>query len=140
MLRTSENSVNRKFSLPQHPGPESLAATVDEARPQPRDDPRTLLATDIVVVDVRSGELIVVGSRAALEGYRLAAPQPSIHPEGLVTVGSIERSHRLDRYCSVAVVLDVGSLGRILARYAHREGGQARLGSLRRQPEARAPA
>jgi hypothetical protein len=95
------------------------------------DDPRTLLATDVVVVDVRSGELVAVGSRATLERYRLAAPQPAVHPEGFVTVGSIDRSHRLDRYSSVAVVLDVGSLWRGRARYGHREGGQARLGGLR---------
>ena len=59
----------------------SLAATVDEARPRPREDPRTLLATDVVVVDVRSGELVVVGPRAALKRYRVSAPQSSVHPK-----------------------------------------------------------
>src|SRR5215208_566445 len=113
--------------------PWSLAATVDEARPRPRDNPRAFLATDVIIVDKRSGELVVVGSRAALEGYRVAAPQLPVHLEGLVTVGSIDRSHHLDRYCSVAVVLYVGSLGCGLARYGHREGGQARLGRLRRE-------
>src|SRR5829696_5895028 len=110
MLRTSENSVNRKFSLPQHPGPESLAATVDEARPQPRDDPRPLLATDIVVVDVRSGELVVVGSRAALKVDRVAASQPAVYSKRLVTVRLVDRSYRLDRYSSAAIILDAGDL------------------------------
>jgi hypothetical protein len=39
-----------------------LAATIAEARTCPRDDPSTLLATNVVVVDVRACERVVVSS------------------------------------------------------------------------------
>lgn len=65
------------------------------------------------------------------------ASSPPSCPEGLVTVGSIDRSHLLDRSGFVTVVLSVGSLGRSLTRYGHREGWleQNEEDTLERQDE-----
>jgi hypothetical protein len=59
---------------------------------------------------------------------------PRLYPEGFITVRSVYRSYRLDRYGSATIVLDVDSLGRGLARYSHGERGQTRLGGLWRNP------
>src|SRR5215208_835410 len=104
--------------------PWSLAATVDEVRPRPRDNPRAFLATDVIIVDKRSGELVVVGSRAALEGYRVAAPQLPVHLEGLVTVGSIDLRCRAAGGRSLA---DVARGGRLLRRRSCDPGGHPAL-------------
>src|ERR671917_180181 len=87
-----------------------LAAAVGEARTRLRDDPCPFLATDVVVVDVRSGEHVPVGTGAALEGHGLTRPELAPYPERFVAEGLVDRPYCLYRYGPVAVVLDAGGL------------------------------
>jgi hypothetical protein len=76
-----------------------------------------------------------VRRKATDSSVHTKASSPPPCPEGLVTVGSIDRSHLLDRYGFVTVVLS--SLGRSLTRYGHREGWleQNEEATLERQDE-----